>query len=80
MRRKKIWFHPKTYTGWRKTQKPVTRRRRLLSATPKSWSLKRRYLSAGRKALALANVTKDRVTRLKARSDAKYFFRKLKKR
>jgi len=73
------WFKPKDYTGWKKTQKPSTRRAKLLSATDKRKKLRKRYLEAGRKALALANVTKDRETRRKAHADAEYFFRKLKK-
>jgi hypothetical protein len=38
-----------------------------------------RYLSAGRKALSLSNVTKDKPTAEKAHVDAMYFFRKAKK-
>jgi len=74
---KDIWFKPKEHTGWSKNQSPETRRRHLLSATDKRKNLRKRYLEAGRKALALANVTKDKVTRKKARSDAEYFFKKL---
>ena len=75
---KKLWFKPHDETGWSKTQSPEVRRRHLLSATDKRKSLRKRYLEAGRKALALANVTKDKTTKTKARSDAEYFFKKLK--
>jgi len=75
----KKWFKPKKHTGWKKTQKASTRRMHLLRSTPKNWSLRRRYLSAGRKALALSNVTRDRDTKRKARADAEYFFRKIKR-
>ena len=33
-----------------------------------------RYLQAGRRANALANVTRDRETERKARADARYFY------
>jgi len=74
----KKWFKPKEHTGWRKTQSPATRRRKLLAAADKRKSLHNRYLEAGRKAQALANVTKDSATRRTATADANYFFRKLK--
>ena len=73
------WFKPKKHTGWKKDQKPSVRHSHLLSTTDKRKSLRKRYLEAGRKALALANVTKDKETRKKARADANYFFNKLKK-
>jgi hypothetical protein len=38
----------------------------------------KRYLQAGRRAQALANVTTDRPTKKAAKSDAKYFFDKIK--
>ena len=74
------WFKPKKHTGWKKNQKATTRRSKLLSATDKRKNLHDRYLEAGRKALALANVTKDKVTEQKARTDANYFFRKVNRR
>jgi len=70
------WFKPKDKTGWKKGQKPKTRRRHLLEATDKRKSMHDRYVEAGRKALALANVTKDPATERKARADARYFFQK----
>lgn len=76
--RKKLWFSPKTHSGWSKTETSTTRRRRLLASVPKNWTMHRRYVTAGRKAQALSNVTKDRPTRLKARADASYFFRRAK--
>ena len=74
------WFKPKEKTGWRKRQKPATRRRHLLNATDKRKSMHDRYVEAGRKALALANVTRDAITSKKAKADAKYFFQKANKR
>jgi hypothetical protein len=76
---KKKWFKPKKHTGWKKTQKASTRRSYLLSTTDKRKTLDNRYLIAGRRALALANVTKDKPTERLARLDAKYFFKKAKK-
>lgn len=74
----KKWFKPKGETGWKKSQKASTRRRRLLSATDRRKNMHNRYLEAGRKAQALANVTTDRPTERKAKKDANYFFNKLK--
>lgn len=74
----KKWFKPKEHTGWKKSQTAEIRRRKLLTAADKRKSLKKRYLEAGRKALALANVTKDKTTKMRARADANYFFNKLK--
>jgi len=76
----KKWFKPKKHSGWRKSQKSATRRAKLLAATDKRKSLDSRYLSAGRKAQALANVTEDKQTAKLAGLDARYFFAKAKKR
>lgn len=76
VRRKKYWFNPKTHTFWRKMQSSTTRRRKLLESTDKRKSMHNRYVAAGRKIQSLANVTKDKATETKARSDAMYFFRK----
>ena len=70
------WFHPKTHVGWKKSQSPEYRRRKLLETTDKRWPLKKRYLRAAYKIQALANVTKDKETSKKASMDAKYFFAK----
>ena len=75
----KRWYKPKTHSGWKKNQSPTTRRSKLLSSTKKSTSMHKRYVSAGRKIQALANVTKDKSTESKARVDANYFFKKAKK-
>lgn len=86
VKRKKKWFGkavrdkpPYTLGGWKKTYKPETRRRLALASRPPKWSLYRRYLSAGRALVALANVTKDMATIVRARADARYFFSKAKK-
>ena len=73
------WFHPKKHTGWDKDQSPTTRRRKLMASTPKSMSMRKRHVQAGRRANALANVTTDKATATKARSDANYFFNLAKK-
>lgn len=49
-----------------------------MDSTSKAWTRHRRYLQAGRRAQALANVTADSETRKKAQADADYFFSKLK--
>lgn len=77
--RKKKWFKPGKETGWSKTQSSDVRRRKLLASTDKRKTMHDRYLEAGRKAQALSNVTTDKRTEMKSKSDADYFFRKLKK-
>ena len=56
-------------TGWRKSDPPATRRRKMLKA-------KGSYLRAARALQALANVTKDPGTKRAAQADARYFYRK----
>ncbi len=75
----KRWAKFEKVTGWKKTQKPVTRRRRVLAATDKRRSRHDRYVEAGRMLNQLANVTTDKPTEKKARADANYFFRMAKK-
>ena len=78
VKRKKLWFSPKSHSGWSKSQSSTTRRRKLLESTDKRKSLHNRIVSSGRKILALANVTNDKPTERLARQDAIYFFRKAK--
>ena len=73
------WAKFETVTGWRKTQAPIERRRRLLGSTNGRSSMHDRYVEAGRMINQLANVTTDGPTELKARADANYFFRLAKK-
>ena len=77
----KKWFKkavlakkPNTLGGWGKDKKITTRRRLALASRPKSWTLKRRRLSAGRALQALANITRDKLTKKRASADAKHFF------
>jgi len=78
VKRKKLWFNPKSHSGWSKSQTATTRRRKLLSSTIKSKSFHDRYVAAGRKIQSLANVSRDKRTSELARKDAIYFFRKAK--
>lgn len=78
-RKPKKWFKPKKETGWKKTQKASIRRSKLLASTDKRMSMHNRYVQAGRRAQALANVTKDSETKRKASADADYFFSKAEK-
>ena len=71
------WFKPGKHTGWKKSLPSSTRRYRLLASTDKRMTMRKRYVQAGRKAMALANVTEDTTTERKARADAKYFFQKV---
>ena len=84
--KEKKWFKnavekrpPYNLGGWKKSQKPVTRRRLALGSRPKSWTLYNRYLSAARALQALANVTRDEGTKTAARADSRYFYDKAKK-
>ena len=70
---------PYNLGGWKKTQSSKTRRRLALSSRPKNWTLKHRYLSTARALQSLANVTKDKQTKVNARADAKYFYEKYKR-
>ena len=73
---KEKWFSPKRHSGWHKEQKPTTRRRKLLAATDKRLSMRKRYLQAARMIGSLANVTQDAKTAEKAKTDADYFYGK----
>lgn len=77
MKRKIKWFSPpKSHSGWRKSQSTTTRRRRLLDASDKRFSLYHRFIFAGKKMLAISNVTKDPTTKRLSKSDSVYFFSK----
>ncbi len=69
---------PYNLGGWKKSESKEIRRREALKSRSKVLTPKHRYLSAGRALQALANVTKDKSTHLKAKSDADYFFGRLK--
>ena len=68
---------PYTLGGWKTTQTATTRRRLALSSRPRNWTKKHRYRSAAQALQALANVTRDKKTKLKATADAKYFRRRM---
>lgn len=72
------WSHFGKETGWKKTLKASVRCARLLASTDKRKTMHNRYLEAGRRIQALANVTKDKETSMLAKKDANYFFNKLK--
>ncbi len=67
--KKEKWFQPGVHTGWDKDMSQEDRRQKVLEAH------KGDNLAAGRSMMALANVTKDRETKLKAGNDALYFYR-----
>ena len=69
---------PYNLGGWSKSLPANIRRRRALGSRPKNWTIKHRYLSAGRALQALANITKDKRTKELAATDARYFFKKAK--
>ena len=77
---KEKWFDPQKHRGWSKSQSASYRRSLLMKSTDKRKSLHDRRLEAAHAMQALANVTEDRATRVKAKSDANYFYRLLKKR
>ena len=65
----KRWFESQVETGWRKDDTEAIRRVKVLDAH------KGDELASARAMQALANVSTDRETSKKARSDAKYFYR-----
>ena len=65
----KRWFEPQVDTGWRKDDNEPIRRVKVLDAH------KGDELASARAMQALSNVSTDRETSGKARSDAKYFYR-----
>lgn len=67
------FFHPQVETGWHKDLDIKTRRELVLKAH------KGDMLAAGRSMQALANVTKDKGTKLSAGADARYFYYQYKK-
>lgn len=88
MKKVKKWFQKAmgestfSLSGWKKSQPASVRRKIALSSRPKSWSMKKRFISVSRALQSLANVTKDRITKLKAKEDSAYFLKeyyKLKK-
>jgi len=70
------WFNPKKHTGWKKSQTARSRRQHLIRYTDKRKNMHNRYVQAGRRVQALANVTTDPETEKLARRDAVYFFKK----
>lgn len=81
----KKWFKkavekkpPYTLGCWSKGKSARARRLCALHSRPSNWTLQHKYRSAGRALQALANVTKDKRTKIVAKRDADYFFSKLK--
>ena len=70
---------PYTLKGWNKNLPPSLRRSKALNSRPSNWPLKKKRLSAARALQALANITQDFDTRVKAKSDADYFFKLVKR-
>lgn len=81
----KRWFQkaigksPFTLSGWKKTQKASIRRKIALSSRPKDWPMKKRFISVSRALQSLANVTKDKITKIRAKQDSEYFLKKYRK-
>lgn len=69
------WFKPKRHSGWRKRDSAVNRRKKVLEYTDKRRNIHDRLVQAGRKLLALTNVTIDNETKIKAKEDSNYFFK-----
>ena len=67
------WFEPGKEMGWKKDAPQEARRRVALR------SRKGDALATGRGLMALSNVTRDKETARKAKSDATYFFQLHKK-
>ena len=63
------WFRPGVPSGWKKNMSLKERRELVLEAHNGD------YLAAARSKQALANVTRDPMTKREALKDAEYFFR-----
>jgi hypothetical protein len=72
-KRNNRWFQPGEPLNWEKTDSQATRRRNALR------SRKGDYLATARALQALANVTRDKMTKIRAHSDALYFYAQHKK-
>lgn len=72
------WFKPKRKSGFSKEKSIEENLRTMHAHTPKSMNPKSRWRRVGLQANALANVTKDAVTKTKARQVATKAFNKLK--
>jgi len=70
MKRVKLWFHPKTHSGFRKSK---SYRENIRTLKRRYGTTKKGLLHSARAMLALSNVTKDRETKRKARKLAEYF-------
>lgn len=83
--KKEKWFQkamgksPFTLSGWKKSQKPAVRRKIALSSRPKKWPMRKKYISVSRALQSLANVTKDKITKIRAKQDSEYFLKKYRK-
>lgn len=71
------WFLPQRTTGWEKEEPQPKRIRTILSSQSKSLTPHNRKLRAFRQLNSLANVSTDRETVSKARSDANMLRRQL---
>jgi len=83
--RKKKWFKkavmdkpPYDLGGWNKSQSTLVRRAKAIASRPDTMNLRTKRLSVARALQALANVTKDKMTKELAQVDANYFYRLLK--
>jgi len=72
--KKAVRDRPPYTLGWKKTQSTPVRRQNSLDSRPNNWKLDTRRLSAARALTAIANVTKDKRTKLLAKRDARHFF------
>jgi hypothetical protein len=69
MKKKTVkWFKPTTTTNWHKSDSIIVRRKNALKAHSGD------ILATARGLAALANITKDNQTRIKAKADANHFF------
>jgi len=64
-------------TGWHYTQKPEYRRRLVYESTDRRRSKYKRYLEAAKKMNAVANVSLNSNVKQTAKSDADYFYSKI---
>lgn len=72
--KKAVMEKPPYKLNWHKDVPQFARLAMAIQSRPKNWSPQKKILSSARALNALANVTKDSATRIKARGDAKLLF------
>ena len=73
------WFDPQRTSGFSKDKSVDANLKTMFAHTPKNMLITSRWRRVGNRALALSNVTTDKVTKSKAKAVADKAFKRLKK-